>query len=213
MLASIYRRQASLAHCRLLSHLINCAQEAAPKLRTLPSGPTGCKNLAGLYSVRGGATFHQAEEKWSQGASKPCQYQSASLGKVSTPQAQMVSSPDILSSSYYSFNAYLALLSDVPKKFPREHLLNSQVPSPPWITDPIYFPCPFPWWLQTLCWGLGASTAACSLSLLHSLGLQGPLLAWEPRTHRHVIYLIRLLGRKTQGEDHSPQEANFLWAN
>lgn len=41
-------RQASLAHCRLLHHLISSAQEAAWKPRTFPSGPAGCKNLAGL---------------------------------------------------------------------------------------------------------------------------------------------------------------------
>lgn len=184
MLACIYHRQASLAQCRLLNHLISCAQEAVPKPRTLSSGPTGFKNLPGLYSLHGGATFHQAEEKWSQSASKPCQYQSAPLGKISTHQAQMISSQDLLLSSY-SFNPYLALLSDVHKNFPREHPHNSRAPPPPWITDPIYFP--FPQWLQTAWWGLGASSAAYSLSLLHSLGLQGPLPDWEPRTHRQNI--------------------------
>lgn len=179
-------RQASLAHCRLLNHLISSALEAALKPRTLPSGPTGCKNLSGLYSLHGGATFHQAEEEWSQGASKPCQYQSAFPGKVSTHQAQMVSTPDLLSSCY-SFSPYLALLSDAHENFPREHPHNSQAPPPPWITDPIYFPFPFPRRLQTPCWGLAASSAVYSLSLLHSLGLQGPFPDWEPGTHRHNI--------------------------
>lgn len=82
----------ALAHCRLLHHLISSAQEAARKPRTLPSGPTGYKNLAGLYRFHG-EMFCEAREKWSRGASHPCQYQSSSLGKVSKDQTQMVSSP------------------------------------------------------------------------------------------------------------------------
>lgn len=114
--------------------------------------------------------------------------------------------PDLLSFSYYSFNPYLTLLSDVPKNFPREHPHNSQVP----LLHRLLFWSIFHFHLHSDC----KLCAGVLLLQLTPSSLYPPRLVSKGLCYSGSIdtmYLMR--PRKTQREDVRPQEVNFRWAN
>lgn len=189
MLACIYCRQASLAHFSLLHHLISYAQKAVPKLKTLPSGPMGCKYLARLYSLHGGARFLQAEEKWSKGASKLCQYQSASWKAKHTPRTDgFLPRLCIVCLPFLQPSLSLIFPENIPIT-PKSPLLHGLL-----IQSIFQF--------HNSCKLLAGVWVLLQLipSLCSSLLVSKSLLQTGSRVHIDTTYLIKLLGRKPRGK-------------